>query len=77
MSTGQLSILVFCKRPGCLEAVVGHSITGEGQVCRRHNIEEWGRSLASNREPYFRRLGMRLLADTQKQEDEGDGHKDS
>lgn len=51
-----------CRHRGCPDPVVGHSITGEGHVCKQHNVKEWGRALARNREPYFRDLGLQLLA---------------
>lgn len=60
----QLSLAVAsCKRRGCADPVVGHSITGEGHVCKRHNVEEWGRSLARNRAAWLRELGLRLLGE--------------
>jgi hypothetical protein len=59
----QLELLLPSCKFGCAAPIVGHSITGEGHVCKWHNAEEWGRSLASNPESYYRRLGSQLLAD--------------
>lgn len=58
-----LPIAAACKN-GCAAPVAGNSITGLGHVCRRCNVIEWGESLATSRDPYYRALGDRLLADT-------------
>ena len=52
-----------CKATSCPGPVVGSSITGEGKVCAAHNTEEWGRALAVNLDPYYRKLGRQLLTD--------------
>ena len=49
------------KERGCLEPVIGSSITGIGHVCARHNEIEWGWALAANRDRYYRNLGRDLL----------------
>lgn len=38
-----LEIPAACKHRGCVEPVVGHSITGEGHVCKAHNVGELAR----------------------------------
>lgn len=43
----QLVITPPCKERGCREQIVGHSITGEGHVCKRHNEIEWGKKPAA------------------------------
>ena len=57
-----LEIGPACKF-GCPGVVVGNSITGNGHVCKRHNVKEWGEQLSRNRDPYYRGLGATLLDD--------------
>lgn len=61
----QLSFLAeACKETDCPEPTVGSSITGNGHVCKAHNVVEWGRALSRNSEPYYRKLGAELLLET-------------
>lgn len=66
----ELELPVACKVDGCTADVVGSSITGAGHVCRRHNEREWGEALARNRDPYYARLGQRLIATASSREQE-------
>lgn len=45
-----------CKSRGCPEPVVGHSVTGSGKVCKRHNEQEWSKALRS----YWPEISARL-----------------
>lgn len=49
----------------CGAPAVASSITGTGHVCSACNTAEWGRALARNKDPYFRAMGLRLLADVE------------
>lgn len=58
----QLVITPPCKERGCHEPIVGHSITGVGHVCERHNEIEWGKSLQRSKWRDYQELGARLVA---------------
>lgn len=57
-----LEIAPSCKERGCLSPVVGHSVTGDGHVCKRHNEIEWGRALLRSEWSDYRALGARMVA---------------
>jgi len=56
----QLILTPQCKERGCVEPIVGSSITGDGHVCRRHNEIEWGKGLAS----YWPDMSRKLIGAT-------------
>ena len=52
----QIALDLGCER--CGAPAVGHSITGEGHVCKRCNAIEWGESLRT----YWPEMSRKLLA---------------
>jgi hypothetical protein len=58
-----LPIAPVCKQD-CDQAVVGHSVTGNGHVCKRCNEREWGEALLGSPYSDYRMLGQRLIADS-------------
>lgn len=63
MSSGQLILVAGCHVHACGRPVVGHSITGDGHVCREHNEMEWRRALTRTINPvWVRALGELLPA---------------
>lgn len=58
-----------CKWRGCTKEVAGSSITGEGHVCRAHNVQEWARVLNHPSQPrWIRGIGADLARDIDRKE---------
>lgn len=59
-----LPMLPPCKERGCDDPIVGHSVRGDGHVCKRHNEREWALALSRSAFEDWRAFGRAWLART-------------